>query len=143
MGTEEKDWAAAHYRVERDSTGLRASKRKLKRIAQDAAKHGDPVPEESRDVVRIVDREGFVVMERDWGHNRQAAVEEEARIVEDLLNLDVARFRTRYGIGIEVGDVADDLPEEIWSDLPEVSEPARPAGGIETEGEGKPEGASG
>ncbi|HJR18281.1 MAG TPA: hypothetical protein VJ922_01045 [Actinomycetota bacterium] len=143
MDSEEKDWAAKHYRVERDSTGLRASKRKLRRIAQEAAKHGDPVPEESHDVVRIVDREGVVVMERDWGHNRQAAIEEEARIVEDLLHLDVARFRTRYGIGIEIGVEADDLPPEIWSDVPEASEPARSAGGLETEDEGKPEGASG
>ena len=143
MTTEEKDWAAAHYRVERDSTGLHASKRKLRKIAQEAVRQGDPVPEESHDVVRILDRDGVVVMERDWGNNRQAAMEEEARIVDDLLKLDVARFRTRYGIGVEVGEVPDDLPQEIWSDLPGPSEPAGAAEGFEVEGEGKPEGASG
>ena len=138
MAEQEKDWAAAHYRVERDSTGLRASKRKMRKIAEVAARHGDPVPEESSDVIRIVDREGVVVLERDFGRNRDAAIEEEARIVEDLLKLDVARFRTRYGIAVDV-----DAPAEtgaVWADFEERWTPIE---GLETEGEGKPKGASG
>ena len=138
MVEEEKDWAAAHYRVERDSTGLRASKRKLRKIAEVAARHGDPVPEEASDVIRIIDREGAVVLERDFGRNRDAAIEEEARIVEDLLKLDVARFRTRYGIAVDVDAPAE--PDAVWSDVPERWSPVE---GLETEGEGKPEGASG
>lgn len=138
MVEEEKDWAAAHYRVERDSTGLHASKRKLRKIAQEAAKHGDPVPEQSSDVVRIVDRDGVVVMERDFGKNREAAIQEEARIVEDLLHLDVARFRTRYGITVEVEGAVE--PETNWADFPERWNPVPE---VEWEGEGKPEGGSG
>ena len=138
MAEQEKEWAAAHYRVERDSTGLRASKRKLRKIAEVAARHGDPVPEESSDVIRIVDREGVVVLERDFGRNRDAAIDEEARIVEDLLKLDVARFRTRYGIAVDVEATAGH--DEAWADFPERWSPVE---GLETEGEGKPEGASG
>lgn len=93
-----RSWAAERYRVERDSTGLKASKRKLRKLAEEAARYGDPIPDQAHDVVRIYDREGNVVMERDWGSNRQAALDEEARIVEDLLTLDVVRFRSRYGI---------------------------------------------
>lgn len=106
----EKDWAAAHYRVERDSTGVKTSRRKLRRIAEEAARHGDPIPEEARDVVRIYDREGRVVMERDWGQNRDAAVAEQARIVDDLLHMDVVHFRARYGI--VPGQSLDDDEEE-------------------------------
>ncbi len=134
----EKDWAAAHYRVERDSTGLHASKRKLRKIAQEAVKHGDPVPEPSNDVVRILDREAVVVLERDFGKNREAAIQEEARIVEDLLNLDVARFRTRYGITVGVEGAGP--PETEWADFPERWNPVPE---LEWEGEGKPEGGSG
>ncbi|MGH2727234.1 MAG: hypothetical protein ACRDKS_09705, partial [Actinomycetota bacterium] len=54
----EKDWAAKYYRVERDSTGVKTSRRKLKRIAEQAARYGDPIPQESHDVVRLLDREG-------------------------------------------------------------------------------------
>ena len=138
MVEEQKDWAAAHYRVERDSTGLHASKRKLRKIAQDAAKHGDPVPEQSNDVIRILDRDGVVVMERDFGKNREAAIQEETRIVEDLLDLDVARFRTRYGI--TAGVAAAGSQKADWADFPERW---NPVSGLEWEGEGKPEGGSG
>lgn len=90
--------ALAHYRVDRESSGLMASKRKFKRIAEEAARYGDPAPERSRDIVRIYDREGNVVFERDWGENRSAALEQEATIVEDLLRLSLVSFRARYGI---------------------------------------------
>lgn len=125
-GSIERDWAAKHYRVERDSTGLKASKRKIRRIAEDAARHGDPIPDEAHDVVRIYDREGNVVMERDWGQNRQAAVDEEASIVDDLLKLDVMRFRSRYGIITEP-------PSAAPPDDPDTGAPA----------DGNPEGAAG
>lgn len=106
----EEDWAALHYRVERDSSGVKTSRRKLRRIAEQAAELGFPIPEESHDVVRILDREGRIVMERDWGANRQAAVEEEARIVEDLLHLNVIHFRARYGIVPGEAFEGDDEP---------------------------------
>lgn len=139
MSEDRTDWAAMHYRVERDSSGLSASKRKLKKIAAEAAKHGEAAPEESHDVVRIVDRDGEVVMERDWGRNRQAAMEEEARIVEDLLHLDVVRFRARYAIGFEAPP-AEAGVDRTWADLP----PAQGTTDVhETGGEGKPEGAPG
>lgn len=135
----EQDWAAAHYRVERDSTGLKASRRKRRRIAEEAARYGDPIPEEARDVVRIIDREGFVVMERDWGGNRQAAIEEEARIVEDLLKLDVVHFRARYGIVVE--EIEDD--DEAGPARSDVRDPRQAEGRPDAGAEGKPEGASG
>lgn len=139
VGDEPTDWAAMHYRVERDSTGLSASKRKLRKIAAEAAKHGEVAPEESHDVVRIIDREGVVVMERDWGRNRQAAMDEEARIVDDLLTLNVVQFRARYGIGFEPVE-AEPGVDRTWADLPPPPAANDPA---EAGGEGKPEGASG
>ncbi|MGH2725932.1 MAG: hypothetical protein ACRDKS_03045, partial [Actinomycetota bacterium] len=80
------------------------------------------------DVVRILDREGAIVNERDWGQNRDAAAAEEARIVEDLLSLDVVQFRAKYGI------VAGHTIEPVEDD---GADPADPAS------EGKHEGASG
>lgn len=139
MANEESDWAAAYYRVERDSTGLAASKRKLRKIAQEAAKHGDPVPEQSNDVIRILDREGVIVLERDFGKNREAAMMEEARIVEDLLKLDVIHFRARYGITVDVEEPAGG-PDTTWEDFPERWNPVPE---LEPDAEGKPEGASG
>lgn len=124
----EKNWAAKYYRVERDSTGVKTSRRKLRRIAEQAAKYGDPIPTQSHDVVRILDREGVIVMERDWGGNRDAAIEEEARIVDDLLYLEVVQFRAKYGIVEGLAAEPDDEPGSELSDA---------------EPEGKPEGASG
>ena len=124
----DRDWAAKHYRVERDSTGVKTSRRKLKRIAEQAAKHGDPIPTQSHDVVRIIDRDGVIVSERDWGGNRDAALEEEARIVDDLLHLDVVEFRAKYGLFVGLAAEPDDEGERSPAD----------AGA-----EGKPEGASG
>ena len=124
----ERDWAAKHYRVERDSTGVKTSRRKLKRIAEQAARYGDPIPTQSHDVVRILDRDGVIVSERDWGGNRDAAAEEEGRIVDDLLHLDVVQFRAKYGLVVGLAAEPDDEGE---------AEPA------DAGPEGKPEGASG
>jgi hypothetical protein len=135
-----EDWAALHYRVERDSTGVKTSRRKLRRIAEQAAELGYAVPEGSHDVVRILDREGRIVMERDWGGNRQAAVQEEARIVEDLLHLTVVVFRARYGIVPGEAFEGDDEPTESAGDAPEAEASSDiPGAGPE----GKPEGTSG
>lgn len=59
------------------------------------------MPVESHDVIRIYDRAGTVVFERDWGGNRPAALQEEARIVDDLLRLDLLSFRARYLLSME------------------------------------------
>lgn len=130
-GSKERDWAAAHYRVERESTGVKASKRKLKRIAEDALRHGGPAPEEAHDVIRIYDREGNVVWEKDWGNNREAAIADEARIVEDLLALDVVAFRARHGVPLPTAEGNDAAPSQPVAD-PWAPEP-----------EGNPDRASG
>ena len=90
--------AAAHYRVERETTGMMMRKRQRKKASQAAAAIGQPGPEQPHDVVRIFDRAGDVVLERDWGTSRPEAIAHEARIVDDLLHLDVLSFRARYGI---------------------------------------------
>jgi len=95
---DEERWAAAHYRVERDSTGLVMRKGQRRKATKQAIEHGDPVPLEPHDVVRIYDRAGEVVFEQDWGSNRSDAMAHEARIVEDLLHLDLATFCAKYGI---------------------------------------------
>lgn len=108
---DDANWAAAHYRVERDSTGLMMSKRKRRRAAAQAAQFGDPTPEEPNDVVRIFDRQGRVVLERDWGRDRPSAMTQEGQIVDDLLRLDVLKFRAKWGIpSPEL--VGDEAPEE-------------------------------
>jgi hypothetical protein len=100
----EKDlerWAAAHYRVERESSGIVMRKRVRRKATELAIQFGDPVPDEPHDVVRIYDRAGVVVFEQDWATNRAGALEQEARIIDDLLKLDVLSFRGRYGISAE------------------------------------------
>ncbi len=124
--SKETDWAARYYRVERDSTGVKTSRRKLRRIAEQAARFGDPLPQEAHDVVRVYDRDGAIVMQRDWGQNRDAAIAAEAGIVEDLLHLDVVRFRAKYGI----------VEGQVFS--PDADDEAEDAAV-----EGKPEGTSG
>ncbi len=95
---EEKRWAAAYYRVERDSTGVMMRKGPRKKATKQAIEHGEPVPSEPHDVVRIYDREGEVVFSQDWGSNRPDSMAHEARIVDDLLKLDVLIFCAKYGI---------------------------------------------
>lgn len=142
----EKDWAARYYRVERASTGMKTSRRKLKRIAEQAARFGDPIPQEAHDVVRIYDRQGAIVMQRDWGQNRDAAVAEEARIVEDLLHLDVVQFRARHGIvegiSFDEDDLEDDDDEEEAGPAESTTEVAR-AGVPDPGSEGNETGAPG
>ena len=75
-----------------------ASKRKLKKVAEQAVRFGDPTPEDPHDVLRILDRGGTVVFERDWGRDRPSAMAQETQIVDDLLRLDVLRFRAKWGI---------------------------------------------
>lgn len=95
---EQERWAAAHYRVERESSGVVMRKRVRRKATELAIQFGDPVPDEPHDVVRIHDREGAVVFEQDWATNRSGALEQEAQIIDDLLHLDVLSFRGRYGI---------------------------------------------
>ena len=95
---EEERWAAAYYRVERDSSGIVMRKRVRKKATELAIQFGDPVPDEPHDVVRIYDRSGDIAFEQDWGTNRAGAIAQEARIIDDLLHLDVMAFRARYGI---------------------------------------------
>jgi len=95
---EQERWAAAHYRVERESSGVVMRKRQRRKATEMAITLGDPVPDEPHDVVRVYDRSGAVVFEQDWGTNRSGAMAQEARIIDDLLHLDVFSFRGRYGI---------------------------------------------
>ena len=95
---DEERWAAAHYRVERESRGVVMRKRQRRKATEQAIQFGDPVPDDPHDVVRIYDREGNVAFEQDWGNNRPGALAQEAKIVDDLLTLDVLQFRARYGI---------------------------------------------
>jgi hypothetical protein len=95
---DEERWAAVHYRVERDSRGVMMRKRQRRKATEQAIEFGDPVPDDPHDVVRIYDREGNVAFEQDWGTNRPGALAQEAKIVDDLLTLDVLQFRARYGI---------------------------------------------
>jgi len=95
---EEQNWAAAYYRVERESSGLVMRKRIRRKATEQALAFGDPVPDEPHDGVRTYDRGGTVAFEQDWGTNRSGAMAQEARIIDDLLRLDVLSFRGRYGI---------------------------------------------
>lgn len=109
---DEANWAAAHYRVERFSTGLMMSKRKRKKAAEQAVKFGDPTPEEPHDIIRMFDRDGTVVYERDWGRDRPSAMAQEAQIVDDLLRMNVNLFRAKWGIPLPApADATDDGPE--------------------------------
>jgi len=98
MSVDKQRWAGAHYRVERESRGVLMRKRQRRKAAEQAIFHGGPVPEPPDDVVRIFDRTGEVVFEREWGADRTQAVAQEAQIIDDLLHLDVLAFRARYGI---------------------------------------------
>ena len=113
---DQERWAAAYYRVERDSSGVVMRKRQRKKATEVALQFGDPVPDDPHDVVRIYDRAGEIAFEQDWGTNRSGALAQEARIIDDLLHLDVFSFRARYGIA---GDTEEPPPEK----------PARPRGG--------------
>lgn len=113
---DEERWAAAHYRVERESSGVVMRKRVRKKATELAIQFGEPVPDEPHDVVRIYDRAGAVAFEQDWATNRAGAIAQEARIIDDLLYLDVFTFRAKYGIA---GDAKP----------PAVAKPARPRGG--------------
>lgn len=73
-------------------------KRQRRKATEQAIEFGGPVPDDPHDVVRIYDRVGNVVFEQDWGSNRPGALAQEAKIVDDLLTLDVLQFRARYGI---------------------------------------------
>lgn len=95
---EEERWAAAHYRVERESTGRKMGRVRRRYAAAAAVAGGVDPPGPSNDVVRIFDRVGSVVFEKRWGGNRKRAIAQERQIVDDLLHLDVDAFRAKYGI---------------------------------------------
>jgi len=97
---EEHRWAAAYFRVERDSAGVQMRSRQRKKATQQAIEHGDPPPELPRDFVRIYNRAGEVVFEQDWGSERSSAMAHEARIIDDLLQLDVLIFCGKYAIEV-------------------------------------------
>ena len=77
-------------------------KRQRKKATELSIQFGDPVPDDPHDVVRIYDRAGAIAFEQDWGTNRSGAMSQEARIIDDLLHLDVVTFRARYGITEDV-----------------------------------------
>jgi hypothetical protein len=99
-------------------------KRQRRKATEMAIEHGDPVPQDPHDVIRIYDRSGEIVFEQDWGTNRAGAMAHEARIIDDLLHLDVASFRARYGI------TGGDLDEQA----PSSDGPADPTGQEEGSG---------
>jgi hypothetical protein len=98
VSVEEHRWAAAYFRVERDSAGIAMRNRQRKKAIDQAIEHGEPPPELPRDFVRIYDRAGEVVFEQDWGSERSSAMAHEARIIDDLLHLDVLVFCGKYTI---------------------------------------------
>lgn len=77
------------------------------------------------DLVRIFDREGNVVWHREF-HRRPDGVRREHQILDDLLTLDVAGFRRKYGIvperppAVEAAGAAWAPPAESdpWAGLP-------------------------
>ena len=127
---DQQRWAAAYYRVDRDSSGVMMRKRQRKKATEQAISHGDPVPEMNHDVVRILDRDGAAVFEQDWGENRSGAMAQESQIVDDLLKMDVVVFRSKYGIAQSGDDVAGDASptatqqpphtavRDPWDDVP-------------------------
>ena len=125
--------AAAHYRVERETSGLMMRKRLRRKATEQAIEHGDAIPTGPQDVVRIYDREGAVVFERDWGSNRPDAIAQEAQIIDDLLHLNVLVFRAKYAIvppedeaisGIVARPNQQEAPNQATAEAP--SEPAGP-----------------
>lgn len=114
---DEKRWAAAYFRVERESAGVLMRKGQRRKATKLAIEHGDPVPLQPSDVVRIFDRDGEVVLEQNWGDNRSNAMTHEAQIVDDLLHLDVLSFCGKYGID------APELPDGAEASIPPDSPP--------------------
>ena len=145
---DQQRWAAAYYRVERDSSGVMMRKRQRRKATEQAISHGDPVPQMNADVVRIYDREDEVVFEQDWGENRSGAMAHEGQIVDDLLKMDVAVFRSKYGIA-----QSDELPaptpaetaaprtvRDPWDDVPT---PPRPLDADDMDDEASGQGSAG
>jgi hypothetical protein len=124
-------WAAAHYRVERVSRGSGLNGRRRRR-ARGSSGDPDPFPDvEPSDVLRLYDRSGRVVFERDWGSDRAGAGAQEARIVEDLLHLDIVAFRFRYDIEDPAlrGDRSPGEPSEEAGAEPDDARSEREPGG--------------
>jgi hypothetical protein len=122
VSVEERRWAAAYFRVERDSAGVQMRSRQRRKATELAIEHGEAPPELPRDFVRIYDRAGEVVFQQDWGSERSSAMAHEARIIDDLLHLDVVVFCGKYAI-----------------EMPELLEPAPPATSAEIPPEISPE----
>ena len=84
--------ALEHYRVERERSAVlddpTARKGGLFRRARTAA---------TVDTIRVYDRQGAVVMERELGDTK-AAEAMEHQIVDDLLKLGVEAFRLKWGL---------------------------------------------
>lgn len=98
--------AYAHYRVERETsddladrgtTVRRVVRRWGPRALGIPLPGGPPMTTVARDVVRILDREGRTAFERHLDDHR-ASERLESEIKNDLLALDVERFRARYAI---------------------------------------------
>jgi len=124
---DEQRWAVAQFRVERDSTGILMRKGPRKKATKLAIEHGDQVPEPPRDIVRIYNRQGEVVFEHDWGNERSDAMAHEARIIDDLLHLDVMNFCAKYGI--DATDLPAPAPDTVATDPAEdPAERSEPTG---------------
>lgn len=90
--------SAEHYRVEYVlAPGLKPPSKQAKEAMKFYLTGRQPVASEARDILRIFDREGNVVLEREW-LDRRAGQKQEAEIVDDLLHLDVSAFRAKWGI---------------------------------------------
>jgi hypothetical protein len=129
-------WAAAHFRVERESAGVLMRKAQRRKATKQAIEHGEPIPLDPSDVVRIYDRDGEVVFEQDWGTNRSSAMAHEAQIVDDLLHLDVFMFCGKYGIItpalppiVDAEPATDPEGGTVPGSDPEAEAPARPEQG--------------
>lgn len=121
---DQRRWAAAYYRVEREWSGSVMRKRQRRKATEAAIQHGDAPPGMPDDVVRIYDRDGEVVFEQGWGDRRADALAHEAQIVDDLLKLDVLVFAAKYGIADPPEIPAEPEPVEGGND------PAADAGAV-------------
>jgi hypothetical protein len=136
VSVEERRWAAAYFRVERDSAGVQMRSRQRRKATELAIEHGDPPPELPRDFVRIYNRAGEVVFEQDWGSERSSAMAHEARIIDDLLHLDVVVFCGKYAI--DVPELLEPAPSQT---SPEIAQ--EPGDAAEPEAPGRSEQGSG
>lgn len=90
--------AAEFYRVERiQSDDVKSASSQAKEMLKFYLLGRRGPARSAHDLVRIFNRAGAVVFEREWS-DRRGGARQENDIIEDLLHLEVGAFRAKWGI---------------------------------------------